>query len=241
MRLVYLLLSLVFVTPAFTSQNNTRIQLTDEQSVLELYQLMKDVHEVLVANDLNYWIDGGTLLGAVRHGGIIPWDNDIDICIDAADEKKFLDLLPTFYNLGFTKRDFHWGYKLVTPTGTALDIFLTVNQDGKIMYSSENIREYYGIRDGGPQHYKIDELYPLKEYSFGELKVLGANDPYTYLDCAYENWASEARIQIDHYYNIYDPEAIPLTADLTGPAQPTGPLLDRVAQKVDKSTLQQSH
>lgn len=65
---------------------------------------IKEVHEVLfsllevvdeVCNILNipYWLDGGTLLGAVRSGGFIPWDDDIDVALLAHDVPKFLEYI----------------------------------------------------------------------------------------------------------------------------------------------------
>ncbi|MFR9070550.1 MAG: LicD family protein, partial [Paraclostridium sp.] len=54
--------------------------------VLRKYQLVECEMLFLIDSicrkyNLKYWIDAGTLLGAIRHGGFIPWDDDCDICM----------------------------------------------------------------------------------------------------------------------------------------------------------------
>ncbi len=65
--------------------------LTDQSVINDLYQIMKDVHQILENYKIEYWVDGGTSLGAVRHGGIIPWDDDCDITV--LNHKRTLDIL----------------------------------------------------------------------------------------------------------------------------------------------------
>jgi len=52
-----------------------------QQSQKICLELLQEVKTICDANELLYWIDGGTLLGAKRHGGFIPWDDDVDVCL----------------------------------------------------------------------------------------------------------------------------------------------------------------
>ncbi|MDE5994143.1 MAG: LicD family protein [Oscillospiraceae bacterium] len=77
--------------------NNKDIQFITEEETAKfqkvLLQMMKDIHFVCEKHSLTYFLGGGSCLGAVRHKGFIPWDDDIDVIMPREDYDKFTSLL----------------------------------------------------------------------------------------------------------------------------------------------------
>ena len=59
----------------------------------KLVDMMKWFHEFCVKNDLIYYISCGTMLGAVRHSGFIPWDDDIDVSMPRDDYNRLEQIM----------------------------------------------------------------------------------------------------------------------------------------------------
>ncbi len=55
---------------------------------VKMIQVLDFVKKFCEENEIEYWLDYGTLLGAVRHRGFIPWDDDIDL---GMDRKNFIN------------------------------------------------------------------------------------------------------------------------------------------------------
>lgn len=64
-------------------------EMTIEEAHVVTLEIMKEIHEFCVKNDIQYTLAYGSLLGAIRHKGFIPWDDDIDIWMTRPNFERF--------------------------------------------------------------------------------------------------------------------------------------------------------
>lgn len=168
-----------------------------------LREMLKTVVKFLNDNDIEYFIDGGTLLGCVRDKGQIPWDDDIDLGMNPHNFYKLRKILKSLELLGFSVRDqpdnvikiFHKDVAYIRnckkqddtyetrPRNACIDIFEYSLLKKKYILSNVRNRKLY---EGA--EYNKNDLYPLIEYDYHDFKVKGANNPEPYLSKYYGNW-----------------------------------------------------
>ncbi len=182
-----------------------QLRRTDQVIVDQIYDILELTHQIFSKHHLHYCIAEGTFLGAVRHGGLIPWDDDADIAILKEDLSKFLKLKKHFRKKGYTIRKWSSGYKIFHKNGTpqkkkinfpSVDVFIMKKDHNRYIYASSRARRYW------PNYFiKVKEWKSITKVSFGHLTLKGfaANVSKKYLDRVYGNdWNEVAWETWDH-------------------------------------------
>lgn len=68
-------------------------EITVRDLQLVLLEMLKDIDALCRKNDIPFWLNGGSALGAVRHKGFIPWDDDADIAMMREDYERFIKVM----------------------------------------------------------------------------------------------------------------------------------------------------
>lgn len=68
-----------------------KVETLRELQIIDIY-IYKELREFCNYNGLQVYLHGGTLIGALRHRGFIPWDDDIDVCMSRPDYEKMMNL-----------------------------------------------------------------------------------------------------------------------------------------------------
>lgn len=218
--------------------------LTNEDDIKIIYQMLYDIDKILTINNVIYYIDGGTLLGAVRNNGIIPWDDDGDICIFKHDENKFLNLKLQFLNMGYKIVKYWGGYKIYPINGKDIkyenanwewndgENMKSVDKpihkfpfvDVSIVSEKNNVVNYVNelMKDNYSKCYHLEEdLNNLKKYEFNGFTLIGPKNPNPYLDRCYgSNWNTVGKQLYDHLNMQFINKKITDTEKLYKPACP---------------------
>jgi len=104
----------------------------------KLLDMLLAIDDVCKKNNIQYWLDGGTLLGAYRHGGFIPWDDDIDIGVMRTDYPKLKQALslelPSQFFLQTDDSEFNYNHAFIkvrdTQTSSSAKLDSTYDQRG---------------------------------------------------------------------------------------------------------------
>ena len=164
----------------------------------KLYDLLKIFVDKCDYYELPYIIDGGTLLGAVRHNAIIPWDDDVDIIVFEEDLIKLHTLLNSLTgDIVWCK--YKYGFKIFNKVmseriGQCKKGTKILNYEWRYPFLDINIVSIYDARTHYIENYwednfyKLSEIYPLRNYNLGQLIVKGVNMPIQYLDRTYKSW-----------------------------------------------------
>ena len=127
-------------------------------------EILEDIAKVCGKYNIPYFAVSGTLLGAVRHGGFIPWDDDTDICMTRPDYNRFMTVaekeLPQGYSVMEVHRDTKWD-----------EIFARVINSRKIQLDQPFLEKFHGFPFvAGVDIFPLDYLAPDEE----ELQLLAS-------------------------------------------------------------------
>tara|TARA_B100000674_G_C37894398_1_gene940588 strand:- start:172 stop:948 length:777 start_codon:yes stop_codon:yes gene_type:complete len=123
----------------------------------KLYQITKDVINLFDKYSIKYWADGGTYLGAIRHSGIIPWDDDVDL--------GTLENNLTKINSKSFKKDLHkLNYKLIS-TDFGFKIFPTNGLKIKLNKWVQHINKF---KEKNPHIRNRSQVYKLAAKSYNK-------------------------------------------------------------------------
>ncbi|MES2272891.1 MAG: LicD family protein [Chlamydiota bacterium] len=191
-----------------TSSDIPHLSLEESTSV---YRLMEKIDRVFTANRLLYWAGGGTLLGAVRHGGLVPWDDDLDLYILEVDEEKLNQMESDLEKEGLVLH-YYWKdlYKIfevgalpipdeekpgqTLPFGyPAADVFLMALEKRNELQEIYVHRSYDFYWHWNNDRFTYPQIENISRIAFGPLTIPIPGDPTAYLDRLYGyNWKKYA-------------------------------------------------
>ena len=181
--------------------------LLNQDQVYYIHRLFSQLSSILLESDISWWLTGGTLLGAVRCGGMIAHDDDVDIMMPFSQKELFIELCESklkFMRLEL-KRPSNKYLKVIHPEWKGVWI--------DCCFCDENGADIRGHK--GNRRYLEDEIFPLRYTQFSTfrrpLPIPCKSEEY--LDRVFKNWRTEIAIY-NHADHKRNKQVVPLTPEL---------------------------
>lgn len=145
-------------------------------------EILEKIIEICDKNSIKYSLAGGSLLGAVRHKGYIPWDDDIDICMKREEYNKFLNIAekeleyPYFVQYYKTEKLYNRGHAQIRNSETTAILKYETTKDGKNNYNKGIFVDIFPL-DNVPDNEKEREKF-IKKIVFKK-KIITLKENYS--------------------------------------------------------------
>lgn len=194
--------------PFLTSEDLAK---TPKDEINRIYLLHSYIDNLFQEKKIPYFAIAGTLLGAVRHGGVIPWDDDLDVAIMDGDLQRVYDLRDVLKKSGYDITEFGGGIKIYYMDGKAIpdpdhpgdfygwkfpwvDLFLMKFEEDRVVYSVDRLKE--GFKN---EWFYAEDVRRLRRLPFGEGSIPAPDQWIDYLNRVYgPNWNTTAYKDYDH-------------------------------------------
>ena len=201
---------------------NTVPHFFDSFFPVDVYIIAIVLQSIFTKFRLEFFFYCGTLLGAVRHGGLIPWDDDLDICLMESSLSNFeLNVVPFLKNLGFdvflNPPGSPWsGYRVrsrnwsIRKSAAYCDIFILSEHKGVLVESCNFFKVLPEVRD----------TFPTKLIKFGGFDISVPNNYDAVLELTFgAQWKDVGKVYNHNFKDFI------FEGEVKGPFHPAGPFI----------------
>jgi hypothetical protein len=189
-------------SPLHIEERRGGVQRSDNSFTLDAGGAANSSHTDKSEN-IDFFAIGGTLVGSVRNGGLLSFDDDIDLGVLKNDVEKIKNYKSDVYFFEEARYGYLFRFKKPNKLFVDIMVFEQVNDQYKIINNNWENESLF-----------INELKPLVPMIFSDVPIFVPNKYLQYMDRVFPNWQNEIRMDCGHHTDgkcLYETLKVPKT------------------------------